>query len=67
MEEEEKHPCAQCHDGVRLGVNAWQLAEGVIGPRGFVPLEDPLILCSDDCVRRYFKEHPAYTMQRRIP
>lgn len=37
-----------------MGKDVLGVQEGVIGPRGFVPLEDMLFFCSDDCSRDYF-------------
>lgn len=29
------------------------LARGVLGPRGFIPLEEPVLVCSETCLAKY--------------
>ena len=45
--------CAQCRSELALGVDVTAIRAGVIGPRGFVPLENRRMLCSEECLRQY--------------
>lgn len=51
--------CANCRKPLTLGTNLYGLQEGVIGPRGFVPLEDPVLLCTMQCVRAHGTDVPS--------
>ena len=66
-EEERRRECTECHKELRLGFDAVAAQQGVIGPTGFVDLEDPMYFCNDECVSRYFNEHKPEKIQRRIP
>lgn len=44
--------CGTCGCELALGRNVLRLQEGVIGPRGFIELEDPPVFCGYDCLRR---------------
>ncbi len=46
--------CAHCHTEIEYGKDALSVEEGVIGPRGFISLEDKLFFCSEECLRDYF-------------
>ena len=50
-----------------LGVNVYGAQEGVIGPRGFVPLEDTALFCSEECLRDYFDKVDITKLARKIP
>lgn len=42
--------------------------EGVVGPRGIVPLKELLFFCSDSCVADYFGTHvDRAKLNRRVP
>ena len=67
--DEETLRCRQCDATIQLGEDIRQLVEGVLGPRGFVPLESPLNFCSEACLRGYVSgtdEHIT-KLPRRIP
>lgn len=56
QEDEHEAPeirCGQCDRGIRLGEDAHELEQGVIGPRGFVPIAATTLLCSEACVRGF--------------
>lgn len=68
-DEEQKLTCAQCRRELREGEDAFAFQEGVIGLRGFVPLEDLGFLCSEACRREYFdmSSESAVHLPRRVP
>ena len=61
--------CANCRRSLDQGVDVVGIRDGVIGPRGFVPLEDMRFLCGDECIEAYFCEGARDRVQlpRRIP
>ena len=61
--------CAQCRRDLDLGVDAVGIQQGVIGPRGFVPLEDMRLLCGENCLRNYVCDGTgeAERLSRRVP
>lgn len=59
--------CGQCRRQLDLGVNVYGAQEGVIGPRGFVPLEDMALFCSEECLRDYFGKVDITKLARKIP
>ena len=67
--EEQETRCRQCHRRIRLGEDIMQLQRGVIGPRGFVQLDEPASLCSDACLRGYVNgsDEEIEKLSRRIP
>jgi hypothetical protein len=46
--------CAMCRGELGQGMDVHSLTRGVIGPRGFITLEEPLLFCSDDCLSAYY-------------
>lgn len=70
MENTKKQPtCKKCGRALTMGEDVIGRQQGVIGPRGFVPLEDMELLCADGCAEESDeKQRPApYHMDRRIP
>ena len=77
MEETRKHEkqknqprCAHCRRELALGVDATAIRAGVMGPRGFVPLENRRMLCSEECLRQYVcngNNGNVEQLRRRIP
>lgn len=64
----ESKKCVECQRVLELGVDVLCVEEGVIGPRGIVPLKDLLFFCSDPCVAEYFGAHVETTkLSRRVP
>ncbi len=59
--------CAQCDTELHLGREVIGLQTRVIGPKGFVQLEDMEFVCNEECARRYFDDTDVVTMPRRIP
>jgi hypothetical protein len=66
-EGDEKHICLQCRRRLRLGVDVWSVEQGVIGPRGVVPLEAALLFCGEECLSKYFNGAEVEVKPRRIP
>lgn len=63
--------CARCHSSIEYGEDLYTVEFGVMGPRGVVPLEAPLVFCSRECVVAHFRdeddERPPRQMPRRVP
>lgn len=61
--------CGQCDRAICLGEDAHELEQGVIGPRGFVPIAATTLLCSEACVRGFVSgtDEQIETRPRRIP
>ena len=55
--------CASCQRNLTEGMDVLGVQEGVVGPRGFVPLEEILLLCSEECLRTYFAD-PSGDVER---
>ena len=47
--------CATCARPLDLGVDVIRTQMGVIGGRGFVPLEEALLFCCDRCAAENFQ------------
>ena len=60
IEEVTRMICPTCCKDLEEGSNAIGIEEGVIGRRGFVPLEETLIVCSKQCLRVYFANNNHY-------
>lgn len=45
------------------GLDVWGFQQGVLGPRGFIPLEEMLYFCKEACISKYFENHEP----KRIP
>lgn len=65
--ENRQRPCAHCQRQIQLGEDVFALEQGVIGPRGLVPLEKPIWFCDGECAERYFSDEEVVQMPRRIP
>ena len=48
-----------------MGEDLVEMRVGVLGLKGFIPLEDGVILCRDECCSAYFNGAPPKT--ERIP
>ena len=57
--------CSYCQRQLNLGVDVWTVLQGVLGPRGFVPLEEMIYFCGEECLRDYFNGSTEET--QRIP
>ena len=63
---EDKKTCANCQHDLDVGVDAIKVDKGVIGMRGFEPLET-LLFCSENCLRDYYDLGDLPKAPRRIP
>ena len=58
---------ARCGRNLDIGVDAIAVTEGVIGPRGFVPLDESRYFCCNDCLLIQGEDHKIEKLPRRIP
>lgn len=60
--------CSKCRCQLTEGRDVVEVQEGVVGVRGFIPLEKILTFCSIDCLKEYFTGERGYErLPRRIP
>jgi hypothetical protein len=59
--------CANCIRQLDIGVDTLRVDEGVIGTKGFIPLENTLFFCCDRCLRDYFDIGDLPSMPGRFP
>jgi hypothetical protein len=59
--------CAQCRKELGVGSDVLSVQQGVVGTRGIVPLDEPVVLCSENCTRSYHDDGGAATLKRRRP
>ena len=62
--------CAHCREEIDYGKDVLSVEEGVAGPRGFVPLEEKLFFCSEECLRDYYDKVDLSKLpkvKRRVP
>ncbi len=60
----EQPQCAFCHQILDQGHDVLGVQQGVIGNRGFVPVDTRLLFCCDPCVAKYFNDdtdEPEFT------
>ena len=65
-EEGEQKRCTQPRQTLNLGVDVASIREGVLGPRGFVPLEDPRLRAVETASRPNGSDDDVIEMPRRI-
>jgi len=66
-EEESNASCKACRRELVIGIDAVSVIHGVIGPRGFVPLEEATFFCDEDCLERWVTDTEPEKLKRRIP
>lgn len=59
--------CANCNRELNLGVDAIRVDEGVIGMKGFIPLENTMLFCCERCLRDYFDLGDLPSVPNRMP
>ncbi len=59
--------CTQCRRQLDLGVDSVSMQHGVMGPRGFVALNEPRFFCDEDCLERWLTDAEVVKLPRRIP
>ncbi len=64
-----KPRCAQCRRELDLGVDVIGIQQGVLGPRGFVHLDERKLLCGELCLEQYVcnGKPEVNELPRRIP
>jgi hypothetical protein len=65
--EKETDRCASCRRELHHGADVMAAQQGVMGPRGLVPLEDPILFCSEGCLSEYYSGAEVAVVKRRIP
>jgi len=63
--ENSKNRCENCRRDLLLGYDVIAIQNGVIGGRGFVPLDDLAYFCCDRCVRDFYGN--GVEVKPRIP
>jgi hypothetical protein len=53
-ESNETKECMNCQFALDMGRDAISFELGVIGPRGFIPLDEKMLFCCEKCVKEYF-------------
>jgi hypothetical protein len=64
---ENNKTCANCIRELDIGVDTIRVDEGVIGMKGFIPLENTLLFCCERCLRDYFDIGNLPSMPERFP
>ena len=60
--------CATCRSKIEEGMDVLEVQEGIIGLRGFVSLEKPLLFCCAECMKKFFTPSSGYEkLPKRIP
>ena len=64
---ENKQNCANCRRDLDIGVDVIRVDEGVVGTKGFVPLEGTMFFCCERCLRDYFDMGDLQSIPSRVP
>jgi len=67
METKNQKICSNCRRKLDVGVDAIRINNGVIGIKDFVPLDETMLFCSDECIREYYDLGDLPKLQRRVP
>lgn len=59
--------CEECRRELDLGVDAVSLQHGVMGPRGFVSLDEQKFFCDEECLEQWLIGSEVEKLRRRIP
>lgn len=59
--------CTNCRRELTQGNDVVTLQSGVIGPRGFICLEEQKYFCDDECLEAYICDSETEKRPRRIP
>lgn len=51
---ETEKTCSNCNRQLEIGTDVIRADEGVIGMKGFIPLENVLFFCCERCLKEYF-------------
>jgi hypothetical protein len=50
-----------------MGMDVFGFRQGVIGQRGFIPLEDTTLFCSTECLAKKYRKGSVTDLGERIP
>ena len=53
-----------CKRKLNIGLDVIGVQNGVIGTRGFIPLEDMILFCNEECLKKYFENNNLNNTQR---
>lgn len=69
MKENKELQCAACRRALQEGLDVFEVCEGLIGIRDFVPLQQPMYFCCSDCLKDYFSAGAGYLPKapKRVP
>ena len=56
MEQKSPYHCTACRCEIYEGWDLIEVREGVLGLKGFIPLEEPLLFCSAKCLVEHFED-----------
>lgn len=56
QEEKKRIQCEHCRRELQLGEDVIRMENGVIGPRGFIDLDDAMFFCNDECLKGYCQD-----------
>jgi hypothetical protein len=65
--ESKRLQCVGCRKELAFGFDVMQAQLGVVGPKGFVDIEDPMHFCSGICMSEYFGGRRLDERPRRVP
>ena len=59
--------CDQCQREIAFGADVIRAERCVSGPRGVIPLGEPLHFCSEQCASNFFDHEPTSNLQEISP
>jgi len=59
------HQCGYCRKRLEIGHDVRGVQHGVVGHKRFIPLDEAVLFCSDECLSRYYNGTPK--LPPRIP
>jgi hypothetical protein len=62
-----KIKCSQCRRELDVGIDVIKVEEGVMGMKGFIPIEKILFFCCEECIREYFDLSNLPSLPGRLP
>ncbi|HOC43268.1 MAG TPA: hypothetical protein PKJ99_09695 [Thermoanaerobaculales bacterium] len=60
-----RRQCAYCRKTLDIGQDVLGAHHGVLGHQRFIPLDDLVVLCSEECLCHYFNGTPK--LPPRVP
>ena len=59
--------CGSCARKLEMGMDVFGVRQGVIGQRGFIPLEEHELFCSTECLVRKYNKGSVTHLDERVP